>query len=163
MIQIITLIINFVNYYLAAVTNKWLLISKSRDDSNRCTPRRGKSDQHDMYASHASPHTPSVCFLRVVPVLDNLSQATNSIGRTLPLPRKRAPDTTPSPGWVIHRSTTQFLSQHSHWSSNESQTSVNSRLLGLPGPYHRHAIGTFNTCSQVPTPRSLTDIGGATT
>jgi hypothetical protein len=41
-----------------------------------------------------------------------------------------------------------------------SQTSVNNRLLGLPGPYHWHAIGTFNTCSRVPTPRSLTDTGG---
>jgi hypothetical protein len=26
-----------------------------------------------------------------------------------------------------------------------SQASVNSRLLGLPGPYLRHAIGMFNT------------------
>jgi hypothetical protein len=33
-------------------------------------------------------------------------------------------------------------------------------LLGLSGPYHRHAIGTFNTCSRVPTPRFLTDTGG---
>jgi hypothetical protein len=40
------------------------------------------------------------------------------------------------------------------------QTSVDNRLLGLPSPYHRHAIGTFNTCSRVPTPRFLTDIGG---
>jgi hypothetical protein len=33
-------------------------------------------------------------------------------------------------------------------------------LLGLPGPYHRHAIGTFNTCSWAPTERPLTDTGG---
>jgi hypothetical protein len=65
----------------------------------------------------------------------------------------------PQPSWVIHRSTTQFLSQHSHWSSNESQTSVNNRLLGLSGPYHWHAIGTSNTCSRVPTPWSLTNTG----
>jgi hypothetical protein len=61
--------------------------------------------------------------------------------------------------WVIHRSATQFLSQHNHWSSNESQTYVDSRLLGLLGPYHRHAISTFNTCSRGPTHRSLTDTG----
>jgi hypothetical protein len=65
----------------------------------------------------------------------------------------------PQPDWVIRRSTTQFLSQHNHWSSNESQTSIDSRLLGLLGPYHWLAIGTFNTCSWVPTPRSLTDTG----
>jgi hypothetical protein len=41
-----------------------------------------------------------------------------------------------------------------------SQTAIDNRLLGLLGPYHRHAISTFNTCSWVLTPRSLTDTGG---
>jgi hypothetical protein len=78
-------------------TNKRLLISDSHGDSNRCTHYRGKPDQHDTYASHASPRTPDVHFLWAVPVHGNLSQATNSIGRTLLLLRKRAPDTTPNP------------------------------------------------------------------
>jgi hypothetical protein len=38
-----------------------------------------------------------------------------------------------------------------------SQASVDSRLLGLSGPYHRHAIGTFNTCLRGATHQSLTD------
>jgi hypothetical protein len=42
----------------------------------------------------------------------------------------------------------------------QRQTSINGRLLGLLGLYHQHAIVTFNTCSRVPTPRSLTNIGG---
>jgi hypothetical protein len=75
-------------------------------------------------------------------------------------PEKKCSRHNPQRGWVICRSATQFLSQHNHWSSNESQTSVNSRLLHLPGPYHWHAINTFNTCSWLPAPRSLTDIGG---
>jgi hypothetical protein len=54
-------------------TNNRLLISKSRGDSNQCTPCRGKPDQHATYASHTSPRTPGVCFLWVVPVWDNLS------------------------------------------------------------------------------------------
>jgi hypothetical protein len=142
-----------------AAMNKRLLISESRSDSNRCTPYKGRPDQHDTYASHVSPRTPGVRFLRAVPVRGNLSQAINSVGRTLLLPRKRAPDTTPSPAeWSV--GPPHSLSQHSHWSSNESQTSVDNRLLGLPGPYHRHAIGTFSTCSQVPTPQSLTNTGG---
>jgi hypothetical protein len=41
-----------------------------------------------------------------------------------------------------------------------SQASVNSRVLVLPGPYHRHMISTFNTCSWGPTHQSLTDTGG---
>jgi hypothetical protein len=60
-------------------TNKWLLISESRGDSNRCTPCRGKLDQHVTYAFHASPRTPGVCFLRAVPVRGNLSWVINRV------------------------------------------------------------------------------------
>jgi hypothetical protein len=56
-------------------TNKRLLISESRGDSNRCTPCRGKLDQHATYASHSSPCMSDVCFLWAVPVCDNLSLA----------------------------------------------------------------------------------------
>jgi hypothetical protein len=45
-------------------------------------------------------------------------------------------------------------------SSGEKSTPVDNRLLGLPGPHHRLAIGTFNTCSRGPTERSLIDTGG---
>jgi hypothetical protein len=74
-------------------TNKQLLISESRGDSNRRTPCKGKPDQHDTYASHASPRTPDVRFLRVVPVRGNLSWDANRFGQIPLLPRKRAPDT----------------------------------------------------------------------
>jgi hypothetical protein len=80
-----------------AATNKRLLVSESRGDSNRCTLCRGKPDQHDTHAFHASPCTLSVRFLRAVSVHGNLSQAINSVGWTQLLLRKRAPDTTPSP------------------------------------------------------------------
>jgi hypothetical protein len=40
------------------------------------------------------------------------------------------------------------------------QANVANQLLGLPGPYHRHVIGTFNTCLRGPTHWSLTDTGG---
>jgi hypothetical protein len=42
----------------------------------------------------------------------------------------------------------------------QSQASINGQLLGLLGPYHQYAIGTFKTCSQGPIKRSLTDTGG---
>jgi hypothetical protein len=60
-------------------TNKRLLISESRGDSNRCTPNRGKPDQHVTYVSHASPHTPGVCFLRAVPIHGNLSRVIDRV------------------------------------------------------------------------------------
>jgi hypothetical protein len=42
----------------------------------------------------------------------------------------------------------------------QRQASIDSRLLGLLGPYHYHAIGTFNTCSRGSTHRFLIDTGG---
>jgi hypothetical protein len=81
---------------MKTATNKRLLISKSRGDSNRCTPCRAKPDQHDTYASRASPRTPDVRFLRVVPVRGNLPRAADRVGWSHCSREKRAPDTIPS-------------------------------------------------------------------
>jgi hypothetical protein len=140
-----------------AATNKRLLISESHSDSmytlqekirpawHICFPRRytytwrtlpaGGPRTWQPFASHQQRWTDPTAL------------------------EKKGSRHNPQPGWVIRKSTTLVLSQHSHWSSNESQTSIDSRLLGLLGSYHRHAIGTFNTCSWVPTPRFLTDTG----
>jgi hypothetical protein len=59
------------------------------------------------------------------------------------------------------RGHTQLLSRANQWSSRKRQTSINSRLLGLSGPYHQHAIGTFNTCSRRSTHPSIIDTGGS--
>jgi hypothetical protein len=69
------------------VTNKRLLIFESRSDSNRYTPCRGKFNQHASFASHSSPHTSNVSFLRVVPVRDNLSLAPTK-SKHAPTPRR---------------------------------------------------------------------------
>jgi hypothetical protein len=63
-------------------------------------------------------------------------------------------------GRPIHGFILNFSPKLTNEAVSLSQASVDYDLLGLPGPYHRHAIGTFNTCSWVPTPRSLTDTGG---
>jgi hypothetical protein len=160
MIQITTLIINLVNYYLMAATNKRLLISESRGNSNWCTPYRGKPDQHNTYASHASPCTPSVRFLWAVSVCGNLLWVTDRVGQILLLPGKSAPDSTSQPSWVVHGTHLSFSPNPANKAVGLSQASVDGRLLVLPSPYHRHANSMFNTCSRVPTPRSLTDTGG---
>jgi hypothetical protein len=160
MIQLITLIINPVNYYLMVATNKRLLISESRDDSNRCTPCRGKPDQHDMYTSHTSLRTPGVRFLWAVPVRDNLLWVIDRVGRILLLSRKITPGSTSQPDWVAQGTRLSFSLKTVIEAVGLSQAPVDGRLLGLPCPYHRHVIVTFNTCSRVPTPRSLTDTGG---
>jgi hypothetical protein len=63
-------------------------------------------------------------------------------------------------GRPIHRSVPSFSPTTANGAVGKSQASVDNRLLGLPVPYHRHAIGTFNTCSRGPTHRSLNDTGG---
>jgi hypothetical protein len=113
-----------------------------------------------MYASHTSPRTPSVRFLRAVPVHCNLPRAANRVGRSHCSWEKGLPTQSPARQLTDQRVRTQFLFRANQWSSGESQTPINSRLLGLPGPYHRHTIGTLNTCSWGSTERSLTDTGG---
>jgi hypothetical protein len=79
---------------------------------------------------------------------------------TNPLPplRRRAPD-------IIHSSMVvwsagpypAFLPQQPMRRWEKRQASVDNQLLDLSDPYHRHAIGTFNTCSRGLTHRSLTN------
>jgi hypothetical protein len=139
--------------------NKRLLISECHGDSNRCTPYRGKFNQHDTYASHTSPRTSSIRFLRVVPVHDNLSWVTDRVKRILLLLRKSAPNSTSQPGWVTHGTRLSFSPKKVIEAVGLNQAPVDDRLLGLPVSYHRHVIGMFNTYSQVPTPPSLIDTG----
>jgi hypothetical protein len=101
-----------------------------------------------------------VRFLRTVPVHGNLPRATDMVGRSHCSREKGLTTQSPARRLIDPRVRTQFLSRANQWSSGESQTFINSKLLGLPDPYHRHAIGTFNTCSWGPIKRSLTDTGG---
>jgi hypothetical protein len=140
--------------------NKRLLIFESHDDSNRCTPCRGKPDQHATYASHTSPRTPSVRFLWAVPVCGNLSWVIDKVEQAHCSWEKGLQTQSTAPA---DRSTGPYLVSHlsqpmKQW--GQSQASIDGRLLGLLGWYHHHATGTFNTCSQGPTHRSLTDTGG---
>jgi hypothetical protein len=141
-------------------TNKRLHISESCGDSNRCTPYRGNPVQHDMYASHANPRTPDVCFLRAVPVRGNLSWVINRVEQSHYSREKGLPTKFTTRRLTDPRVHTQFLSWANQWSSWESHTSINNMLLGLPDPYHKYTIGMFNTCSWGSIHRSLTDTGG---
>jgi hypothetical protein len=143
-----------------AAMNKRLLISESHGDLNQCTPCRGKPDQHDMYAFHVSPRTSDVHFLQAVPVRGNRSWVTDRVRQSHCSWEKWLPTQSTTHRLSNPRVHTQSLSWANQWSSGESQTSVDSSLLGLPGPYHRHAIDTFNTCLRMPTHWSLTDTCG---
>jgi hypothetical protein len=117
MIQLITLLINPVNYYLMAATNKQLLISESRGDSNRCTPYRGKPDQHDTYASHASPRTLGIRFLRAIPIWGNILRVIDIVEQAHCSREKGLPTQSSVRRQTDPRVHTQLLSRANQWSS----------------------------------------------
>jgi hypothetical protein len=134
-----------------ATTNKWLLISESHGDSNRCTSYRGKPNQQDMYASHASPRMPDVHFLWVVHVHGNHSRSRQQCRTDLLLPAQ--PPARLSNSWV----TVYFSPKPASEAVHESHHLLTTGYLVYWAHKHQHVIGTFNTCSRVPTTRSLTN------
>jgi hypothetical protein len=143
---------------MAAIIKR-LLISESRSDSNRCTPYRENPTNMTRTLTTSIHVRPAYASCRRSPYVATFRKPPTALygpycSQEKGLPTQ--PTTWLSDPQVRH----QFLSQHSYWSSNESQTYADNRLLGLSGPYHWHAIGTFNTYSRVPTHRSLTDTGG---
>ncbi len=143
-------LIKFINLLCDDCHEQAVLISESHGDSNWCTPYRGKHDQHDTYASCGRS-----------PYVVTFHEASTDLDRSHCSQEKRALDTiysTPadrSAGPYPVSLPNQPLKQ---WGQNQS--SIDGRLLGLPDPYHWHAIGTFNTCSQGLTHQSLINTGG---
>jgi hypothetical protein len=89
-------------------TNKHLLISESRGDSNWCTPCREKLDQYAMYASHASPCTPGVHFLWVIPVRGNLLWVIDIVEHADCSWEEGLPTQSTARRWPIHGSVPSF-------------------------------------------------------
>jgi hypothetical protein len=63
-------------------------------------------------------------------------------------------------GWPIRGSIPSFSPELANGVGGVSQAPDDDQLLVLPGPYHRHAIGMFNTSSSGPTEQSLIVTGG---
>jgi hypothetical protein len=73
------------------VTNKWLLISESHGDSNRCTVYRGKPDQHiTRFSRSVSVWSITICISHG-PHIATLRTSSTALAESL-LPRKRAPN-----------------------------------------------------------------------
>jgi hypothetical protein len=81
-----------------AATNKRLLISESRGDSNRCTPCWGKPDQHNTYAFHVSPYTPVIRFLWAIHVHGNHSRSHQQCRTDPTAPKNQCSRRNPQPG-----------------------------------------------------------------
>jgi hypothetical protein len=106
-----------------AATNKRLLISESRGDSNRCTPYRGKPNQHDTYASSGRfPYM--VTFHTIVNRFEQI-YCTREEGLPTQSTARR-----PSDPLVW----TQLLSHNSQWSSGEKSSFCWQPTTRLTGP-----------------------------
>jgi hypothetical protein len=140
-------------------TNKWLLISESHGDSNRCTPCRKKLDQHVT-------HFP--CSVRIWSTTIRISRGPHIATFHTVVNRFEQIHCTREE-WLLTQSTahrssdpwvrTQLLSHNSQWNSGEKSSLCWQPTTRLTGPYHRHAIDMFNTCSRGPFERSLIDTG----
>jgi hypothetical protein len=84
----------------------------------------------------------------------------NSDGQSHCSREKRLPTQSTTRQLIDPRVHTQFLYRAAIEAVGVKSHSVSNQLLGLPGPYHRHAIVIFNICLRGPTYRSLTDTGG---
>jgi hypothetical protein len=125
-------------------TNKRLLISESRGDSNRCTPWKRKPDQHVT-------RFPSS--VRVWSMTIRISRDPHRREEGLPTqstaPEKKGSRHNPQyTGRPIRRVVSNFFPTTVNGAVEKNQASVDNRLIVLLGSYHRHAIGTFNTCSR---------------
>jgi hypothetical protein len=139
-------------------TKKQLRISESHSNSNRCTPCRGKPDQH------------ATCFPRSVhvwPLTIRISCGPRIAINRFELihhPWEEGLPTQSTTWWLtdpwVH---TQVLSHNSQWSSREKSSFYWQLATRLTRPIYQHEIGMFNTCLRGPTHRSLTNTGGATT
>jgi hypothetical protein len=147
------------SYYMITATNKWYSY-----------PRVAAIwiDVHHAEKIRSTRHTHPTPSPRIVLIHTYLTRSTHSNPswvvdrvRQSHCSWEKELSTQSTACWPFNpRVCTQFLSWANQWSSRESQTSIGSRLLGL---YHRHMIGTFNTCSRGSIHRSLTDTARATT
>jgi hypothetical protein len=140
------------DYHKQAVTHIW----ESRWFESLYT-LQGKTWPTCHTLSTLSPHMVYDHMYFTRSTYSNLSYSHQQIWTDPLHPRRRAPDTIHSTPAV--RSIPSFSPTTANGVVGKSQASVDNWLLGLLGPYHRYAIGTFNTCSLGATERSLIDTG----
>jgi hypothetical protein len=121
-----------------------------------------KPDTHDTYASHASPCTSLVRFLRVVPVRGHLSRWLSRVGRILLLSRNNGSRHIPQQvGWPIHGSAHSFSPISVIEAIGESQSSVDERATHhFTGPIYLAYDQYVQYLLMGPTHQSLTDTDG---
>jgi hypothetical protein len=113
-----------------------------------------------MYASHASPRMPGVCFLLAVPVRGKLSQSLQQRWAEPLLLRKGFPTQSPARQLTDRRIRTQILSRASHWRSGGKANLCRQPATRLTGPISLTCDRYVQYMLTGPTERSLTDLDG---
>jgi hypothetical protein len=140
------------------VINKQLLISESRGNSNRCTPCRGKFNQHAILPPRL------ICvWSRTI----HLTWSAYDNFSLVPTKSKQAPTPGRSLDNQRQTDTTIILSgfilppMRQPWSRGEMFRPSGYTATSVYWAHkHQYMISTFNTYSWGPTNWSLTDIGG---
>jgi hypothetical protein len=173
-----------------ATTNKRLLIFESRGDLNRCTPCRGDLTNTTYMLPMPVHVRPAYASCGWSPYVATFHESSTGLDGCTALEKNwswlhlsaRLSGSRDLPQFLSqhsHRSsalkpstcrwpTTRLTGPISPTCDRYVQyllmgtypSVLNRYRRGLPGPYHWHAIGTFNTCSRVPTPWSLTNTDG---
>jgi hypothetical protein len=137
-----------------------ILISESHGNSNRCTPCRRNltNTSHASHARSAYGRRPYVS--HGVNIEQPFTESSTDLYRSTAPEKKGSRHNPQLNDRLIRGSVPSFSLITANEAVGKRQAYVDNQQLGLSGPYHRHAIGTFNTCSWGPTHRSLTDTGG---
>jgi hypothetical protein len=137
-----------------------VLIYESRGDSNRCTPFKGKPDQHVTRFPHSVRVWPSTIRILGGPRIVTFCVAINRFEQ-IHWPREEGLPTQFTVWWLTDPWVcTQLISHNNQWRSGEKSNFYWWPTTRLTGPIYQHVISTFNTCSQGPTHRSLIDTSG---
>jgi hypothetical protein len=141
--------------------NKRLLISESRGDSNRCTPCRGKLDQHATRFPR-SVHVWSMT-IRISrgPYMATFHTIINRFEQIHCTWEEGLPTQS-----IAHQPSdpqvrTQLLSHNSEWSSGEKSSFCWQPTTRLTGPISPACDRYIQYLLAVPTERSLIDTGGS--
>jgi hypothetical protein len=142
--------------------DKRLFISESDVDLNWCTPCREKPDQYVIRFPRSIRIWPSTICISRGPRIITFHESPIDLDGSHCSWEKGFPTQFTACRLTDPRVRTQFLSQVNQWTSRFKPSFCQWQAIRLTRPIYQHAIGTFNTYSQGPTYRSLTNTCGAT-
>jgi hypothetical protein len=139
--------------------NKRLLISKSHGDSNRCTPCRGKPDQHVTHFSRSVHVWSKTVRISRDPHIATFHKIVNNDGQSHCLQEKGLLTQSTARRLTDPRVRTQFLSWASHRSGGGKVTLCWWQTTRLTGPITSACDRYVQYLLTGSTHRSLTDTG----